>query len=315
MKSNVQISVVMSVYNNKDTLPAALEGILSQEGVDLEFIIIDDGSTDGCGKILDEASSRDSRLKVVHKQNEGLTRALIEGCSMASAPWIARQDADDCSLPGRLHALLALADAHPAAVMLSSWVRYVGPENEFLQIVERPAGEAEACRQIRDLSIGPPAHGSVMFLKAAYERCGGYRSEFYYGQDADLWLRMIDVGDIVYLPEVLYEYRVSPSAISGYGQMDQRVFGELGQLCHKARRDGEPEALYLLRADQLRNEILSRTSSARCAKSLWLIHYHLGSLLEKQDPRRAAYYFRLAIRYNPLAVRAVCKYLINTFVR
>src|SRR6056297_3621885 len=106
MSARPDVSVVMSVYNNADSLPAALESILSQEGVALEFIVIDDGSTDGSGTILDEAAARDPRLKVIHKQNEGLTKALIEGCAMASAPWIARQDADDLSLPGRLKAQL-----------------------------------------------------------------------------------------------------------------------------------------------------------------------------------------------------------------
>ncbi len=61
------ISVVMSVYNNADTLAAALDSILAQEGVALEFIVIDDGSTDSSGKILDEAAARDPRLKMGHR--------------------------------------------------------------------------------------------------------------------------------------------------------------------------------------------------------------------------------------------------------
>jgi len=116
---DIDISVVMSVFNNADTLPSALESILSQEGVDFEFIVIDDGSTDGSGEILDEVATRDSRLKVVHKQNEGLTRALIEGCAVASAPWIARQDADDRSLPGRLRAQLDRALQPDAPVLVT----------------------------------------------------------------------------------------------------------------------------------------------------------------------------------------------------
>lgn len=85
-----EISVVMSVYNNADTLSSALNSVLSQEGVLLEFIVINDGSTDESGRILDEAAARDPRLKVAHKKNEGLTRALMDGCALASAPWIAR---------------------------------------------------------------------------------------------------------------------------------------------------------------------------------------------------------------------------------
>ena len=97
-----EVSVVMSAFNDAVTLPAALESILSQQGVELEFIVVDDGSTDGSAAILDEAARKDARLKVVHRPNAGLTRALIAGCALASAPWIARQDADDVSQPGRL---------------------------------------------------------------------------------------------------------------------------------------------------------------------------------------------------------------------
>ncbi|MGB4573863.1 MAG: glycosyltransferase, partial [Kiritimatiellia bacterium] len=57
-----EISVVMGVYNNADALPAALESVLSQEGVELEFIVVNDGSTDGTAAILDEAARQDARL-------------------------------------------------------------------------------------------------------------------------------------------------------------------------------------------------------------------------------------------------------------
>ncbi len=95
MDSFPDISVVMSVYNNADTLPAALESVLSQEGIELEFIVIDDGSTDGSGEILDEMATRDSRLKIIRKQNEGLTRALISVSARASA--------ELCCLPADVH--------------------------------------------------------------------------------------------------------------------------------------------------------------------------------------------------------------------
>ena len=78
MTAQPDISVVMSVYNNADALPAALESILSQEGVELEFIVVNDGSTDSSATVLDEAAQKDARLKVVHKKNEGLTRALMD---------------------------------------------------------------------------------------------------------------------------------------------------------------------------------------------------------------------------------------------
>jgi len=311
MKNRPDISIVMSVYNNAETLPASLDSILSQEGVELEFIVIDDGSTDASGKILDETAGRDPRLRVVHKENEGLTRALIDGCAMASAPWIARQDADDVSLPGRLAAQLSLSRLHPDAVLISSWGRTVGPEREFLCEVRRPIDPDEAFDQIRDQKIGPPSHGSVMFSKRAYEACGGYRPEFYYAQDSDLWLRIISEGTVVYAQGVFYEYRLSPSAISGVSRDLQSRFGELGQRCHQARKAGESEEPFLQEAERVRLQALTAKKCRIKKKGQWVSFYHIGSLLAERNPHKACMYFRKAIRSNPLALRAYGKLLLN----
>ena len=80
--------------------------------------------------------------------------------------------------------------------------------------IERDADPIEATRKLLYEKCGPPAHGSVMFHRAAYEAIGGYRSCFYYGQDADFWLRLAGSGQIAYVPEDLYHARLSPQGIS-----------------------------------------------------------------------------------------------------
>ena len=100
MNTNPEVSVVMSVYNGASHLAATLDSILSQEGVELEFIVVNDGSSDKSGQILNDYAQRDSRLRIIHQENTGLTRALIRGCDAARGEFIARQDAGDISLPG-----------------------------------------------------------------------------------------------------------------------------------------------------------------------------------------------------------------------
>ena len=70
----------MSVYNGASNLAATMNSILSQEGVSFEFIVVNDGSTDKTGEILDDFARRDSRVRIIHQENYGLTRALINGC-------------------------------------------------------------------------------------------------------------------------------------------------------------------------------------------------------------------------------------------
>ena len=102
MSAPPQVSVVMSVYNGANHLSETLDSVLSQEDCDFEFIVVNDGSTDGTTRVLDDYAKRDKRLRVIHQENTGLTRALIRGCSEACGKFIARQDSGDISLPGRL---------------------------------------------------------------------------------------------------------------------------------------------------------------------------------------------------------------------
>src|SRR5262245_55402880 len=122
------VSIVMSVFNSAATLPATLDSILSQEGVDFEFIAINDGSTDDSGQILLAYAAQDPRFIVLHQENRGLTHALIRGCALARGEFIARQDAGgDISLPGRFQRQLAYFSSCPGVVMVSCGTRYIGP--------------------------------------------------------------------------------------------------------------------------------------------------------------------------------------------
>ena len=86
------LSVVMSVYNGGNTLKQTIDSILSQKGVKLEFIIINDGSTDATNDVLGECAAKDDRLKIIHQKNKGLTQSLILGCKKANGEYIARQE-------------------------------------------------------------------------------------------------------------------------------------------------------------------------------------------------------------------------------
>lgn len=301
------ISVVMSVYNNEDTVAAAMDSILAQEGVALEFIVIDDGSTDGSAALLDEYAQRDSRVHIHHQGNTGLTRALIRGCEMARAAWIVRQDADDISMPGRLRALYALAIRYPDAGLVASSARYIGPEGEELYTVICTEDNELARRQILDLRIGPPAHGCVMFSRAHYQSVGGYRACFYYGQDSDLWMRLAGVAPVAYDKDVYYFYRLSPGAISGGGRSIQKQFGELGQKCRRARREGRDESVYLEKAEVLSEALRSGRKFPTSRWSKARSNYFIGSLLERNSNKAARKYFAQSVRTHPLYFRAWLK--------
>ena len=216
MSTNPDVSVVMSVYNGASNLAVTMNSILSQEGVELEFIVVNDGSTDKTGEILDDYARRDDRVRVIHQGNTGLTRALIRGCAAATGEFIARQDAGDVSLAGRLALQLDVFRNNSNVVMTSCGTRFVGPGNEVLYEVRQVGDELHRGLQHVDIGriYGPSSHTSVMFRRETYEKVGGYRAQFDVAQDLDLWMRLAEAGMCWATPEVLCEFHLSKNSIS-----------------------------------------------------------------------------------------------------
>ena len=97
MKS-VSVSVVMSVFNGQAFLVEAIESILGQTFRDFEFVIVDDGSTDGTAEILNRFAKQDERIRILRHSNKGRAESLNVGIGLANGEYIARMDADDIAL-------------------------------------------------------------------------------------------------------------------------------------------------------------------------------------------------------------------------
>ena len=288
------ISVVCAVYNGERYLRGSVESILSQEGADFEIVVMDDGSTDGSGEILDELAGADKRLRVVHQENSGLTRALVRGCELARGRYIARHDGDDLSLPGRLAAQARVLDDDTSIAFVSSWARVIGPNDEFLYEVTRE--QSRPARLAED--EGPCGHGTVMMRRDAYVRTGGYRPQFRYAQDWDLWWRMGEQGSLAVIPEFLYAYRVHLAGASAGHRGVQRRYGALAVRCARARAGGQPE-------DDLLAEAAGLSVAAESPRSTGAASdYFIGrALVRRRDPAAREYLWS-ALRQQPWRLRA-----------
>jgi len=307
--STPEVSVVMSVYNGAEHLEQTLASILLQEGCDLEFVVVDDGSTDDTGRILDEWAARDKRLRIIHQQNTGLTRALIRGCAEARGEFIARQDAGDVSLPGRLAAQCAYLRSHAVTVMVASGARFIGPADERLYEIMRVGDELE--QGLSNLEVqkiqGPPHHGSTMFRKETYLSVGGYRPIFMVAQDIDLWLRLAELGRCRGLGEVHYEARLAANSISGRRREEQMRAGVLAIECAKLRRIRQSDQERIDRENP--PDIRAGGKTTRLEKSRF--YYFIGACLRKSDPISARRYFRRAVRENPLFFKALARSILG----
>lgn len=89
------VSIIVPVFNVEKYLEKSLDSILSQTYKDLEIILVDDGSPDNCGKICDEYAKNDDRIKVIHKENGGVSSARNVGIEMATGEYVCFIDSDD----------------------------------------------------------------------------------------------------------------------------------------------------------------------------------------------------------------------------
>lgn len=304
-----EVSVVMSVFNSADSIERTVESILSQQNVDLEFIVVNDGSTDDCREILDRLARDDTRLKAIHQENTGLTIALVRGCSAAQGRYIARQDAGgDVSLPGRLRAQLEFLRARPEAVMVSCGTRFVGPDDELLfDVVMNDNDLANGLATLNVAGIrGPSSHPSTMFSRHAYLTAGGYRPAFVAAQDIDLWLRLVELGRCLTIPQVLYQAQNSIGNISSRLRDAQLAFAAGAIECARSRRRGLPEP-----ALSFPVRSWAEVKDAQDPDEAVKLNYFLGCCLREQDPDSARHYFHKVVRERPLHLKALWRYVFG----
>ena len=221
-KAGPLVTVLMPVRNAAQYLEEAMRSLRRQTLPGFRILAIDDGSTDDSVQILGQFAG--SNLEVVARPHRGLVATLNEGVALASTPYIARMDADDRSLEGRLEAQLAFLQAHPEHVLVGTARTVIGPDGR--RICELPVLTEDLAIR-RALAVANCfVHGSVMFRRETAVRAGGYRGEARFIEDYDLWRRLAELGKLANLPQQLYGWRANPHGESRSNRELQRQAGE-----------------------------------------------------------------------------------------
>lgn len=206
------ISVVMAVHNGAKYLRAAVDSILAQSFADFEFIVIDDGSTDESLAIL--KSYDDPRLRIVRRENKGLTKSLNEGIALARGELIARMDGDDIALPQRFEKQVALLRTDDSLVAVGGDVMRIDGDDRPLTSPRMPLTHDEIEADLLLGRGGALVHPAMMARASALRAIGGYREQFKTAQDLDLYLRLVKRGKLANVPEVVLKYRIHANSVS-----------------------------------------------------------------------------------------------------
>lgn len=203
-----RVDIIMGVYNCSKTLNEAVDSILNQTFKDWRLIMCDDGSNDGTFETAQKIKEKypDKILLLKNNENLGLNKTLNFCLKHTDAPYIARMDGDDISLPDRLKIECDFLDGHPQYAIVSSSMKFFDEKGVWGENspVEKP--------DKKDFALHSPVHchAPCMIRREAYMNVGGYTEDkkLLRFEDIDLWYKLYQNGYKGYnISEPLYMMR------------------------------------------------------------------------------------------------------------
>lgn len=197
-----RVTVAIAFHDDEAHLGAAVRSVLAQTFVDLEVLLLDDGSTDRSVTVA-RSFVHDPRVRVlVDGQRRHLAARLNQAVAAARSDLFARMDADDVSAPDRIARQIAALD--PTRDAVGSWAAMVDANEEPFGVIEASV-DAPSPRSI--LERGLVAH-ATMLARTDWLRAHRYDETIHRAEDRDLWCRVGPEGRIGVVPELLYVVRV-----------------------------------------------------------------------------------------------------------
>lgn len=265
LNTTPKISVLMPVYNSELYLREAVDSILNQTFSDFELLIIDDASTDQSVAIIQ--SYTDARIQLIVKpKNTGYTNSLNYGLTIARGKFIARMDSDDISLPTRFEKQIAYLEAHPDVALCGTQYQIIASEKTSKHPITH---SAILVKLLEGCFI---AHPTVMINNSFLRQNNlSYDVDAEPAEDYDLWSRIVFLGKVSNLDEVLLLYRVSVNQVSSQRAAEQTKSASRVKL----------HMLQKLFSTLPEEYIYYQTSALTLNK--FLVYLNLSKLLSKQN--------------------------------
>ncbi len=222
------LSIVVPVYNVEDYLRRCLDSILAQTFQDYEVICVDDGSTDGSLGILKEYEKKDSRIKVIQKENGGQTSARKVGVTKAVGSYVAFVDADDWIQSEMYHELIVKAEKYQVDMVTSGDIRDYGDHivydyeqiregfYEAANLIQNLQGEIIETKKFFRTNISPHVYNKIYRKELVQEVQEGVNESIRIGEDAVLVYECIlKAKKIFVLHACFYHYCIRENSVMG----------------------------------------------------------------------------------------------------
>jgi glycosyltransferase involved in cell wall biosynthesis len=260
------VSVVTAFYNREAHADYTIASILNQDYPNFEYIMVDDGSTDGTFETLSKYQA--PNIHVIRQENTGAGGALRLGCSLARGEFIAYHESPDYSFPSRIRKQAALLQAQPELSAVSAYVEH-READESVIYVNKPDVSGDTWGRLLQASIF--THSEMMYRRSAYERVGGYRQVFRLAEDNDLFLRLLEVGPIGVVPEVLVADHRRPGGVMTDPRRLTlaRIYRDFAEYCARERAAGRPDPVAQYKDAAIWLRPRSKKLAERLAMDAW----------------------------------------------
>jgi glycosyltransferase involved in cell wall biosynthesis len=216
---------------------ASAGSVLAQREVDLELIVVDDGSTDRSAAVVSDIG--DDRVRLIKGPQRGISAAFNAGVGAAGGAYLARCDADDFYRPGRLARQRRWLDERPAFVAVGAGYAYLDARGRYGVDRIVGAGTSDVTDELLQ-GIGRSHMCAYLFRAEAVRAIGGCREWFVTSEDADLQYRLAEHGRVGYDAFDAYGYRLHDSSITHTQKHRQKQwYADVAkQFLEQRRRDG-----------------------------------------------------------------------------
>lgn len=249
------VSLVLASRDGERFLAESLDSLARQTWPHVEWLLVDDGSRDATGRLLERFAAEHPPARVFHLGGLGAAAARAHALDQARGELLALQDDDDRSHPERLERQARHLIAHPGIALLGTAAETIDEQGAVVAPYPVPLGAGAIARTLRRA----PAfvHGSVMMRREAYLAAGGYRAPFRAAEDYDLYLRMPAGAGLANLPEPLYAWRRHPGNSFARARGDHLFFLALARAFRDERNETGRDSIDRLAAAEDRDAFLA----------------------------------------------------------